>query len=513
MRRRDFLNLSASASAASIIPLRIDEPVQSATVTINARHEIGRIDKKLYGHQLEHLERIVYGGVFDPSSKFADETGLRTDVIQAVKQMGGAHIVRWPGGNFASYYRWKDGIGPRASRPRRFDVTWKTYESNHFGTDEYLALCRKLNCEPFITANMGTGSIEEACQWVEYCNKAKREPRVNIWGLGNEHFGPWQVGHYTAEEYGRRAAQYAQFMRAVDSSIKFVGVGVMSTEGWNETVLKHCGEELDWLSVHLYGHRYFHDQVDDFDQSVATPVFFEREMQAMADQIKNAETKLRRSGKEPIKICLEEWNTRHNLGVALFRESPRNIVDALFVAGVFNACHRLSSRVTMSNYIYLVNAHAPLFVRPDGVVRHATYDVFRLYSTVMQPRAVLTQVESSTFSADIPGDTMRDSRPGQTNKVVAKRIDASATVSEDGRSLAVALLNRERARTVRVKLDIQRARLSGRGTLHTLTAPTLTAINSLERPSNVHAVSRAYNNSSYVDLPPHSVNILEMSLE
>ncbi|MGH9846879.1 MAG: alpha-N-arabinofuranosidase, partial [Blastocatellia bacterium] len=186
MKRRTFLNVTTSAVIGAMSGARVNAGYQStgqssaiqAAVTINPKQELGRIDPKLYGHQIEHLERVVYGGFFDPQSRFADKDGLRNDVIEAVKEMGWARVMRWPGGNFASYYRWKDGIGPRDKRPRRYDVVWQNYESNQFGTDEFLALCRRLECEPFITVNMGSGSVEEACQWVEYCRLEKRQPPV-----------------------------------------------------------------------------------------------------------------------------------------------------------------------------------------------------------------------------------------------------------------------------------------------------------------------------------------------
>ena len=243
---------------------------------------------------------------------------MRSDVIRAIQDMGGARILRWPGGNFASYYRWKDGIGPREKRPRRFDVVWRNYESNHFGTDEYLALCRKLNCEPFITVNMGNGGLEEACEWVEYCRRDKRQPAVRVWGLGNETYGPWQVGHSSAAEYARKAKQFGQFMRAVEPDLQYVGVG-HKDEAWNDAVLKGCGSLLDWLSIHLYAHRHFLDGEDDYDSTVAAPAVFERSMRNMADQI--AEWERTSPRQKPLQICLEEWNVRH------FKKGAQNAVN------------------------------------------------------------------------------------------------------------------------------------------------------------------------------------------
>lgn len=503
MNRRTFLSLPAGLAYAAT--------PASATVTIDAARETGRIDPMVYGHFLEHVERVVYGGVFEPGSKFSDPMGLRLDVIDAIKEMGGARILRWPGGNFVSYYHWKDGIGPREKRPRRFSVVWRERESNQFGTDEYLALCQKLECEPFITANLGNGTIEEACEWVEYCRHSDRKPPVVYWGLGNEHYGPWQVGHYTAREYGRKARQYGQFMRAVSPDIKLVGVG-NNNEAWNEGVLEECGPLIDWLTIHLYGHRYFLDGVDDYDAITATPELFYRDMKAMADQLDAYETKAPR--KEPIRISLEEWNDRHfktGGGTArnpgLIRESPRNIVDALFVCGVFNACHRLAPRVAMSNYVFILNAHGPLFAYPNGLLKTAVFDAFRLYATKMQPVAVPAEVAGAeTYSATFRWE-------GREQTARASRLDVSASRSPDRRKLAIALLNRDRTKPYRVALNVKGAAPGPGAVLHTLHSPDLLAVNSLTEPNKVRSVTRPLDGRvTSIDLLPHSVNILELPL-
>ncbi|HEV7332356.1 MAG TPA: alpha-L-arabinofuranosidase C-terminal domain-containing protein [Flavisolibacter sp.] len=516
MDRRNFLNLSTLTGAGIFTgldslagsPFVSSLFAEQASVTIHSKKEIGRIDKRIYGHFLEHVENVVYGGIYDPSSKFADEAGLRTDVMKAIKEMGGAQVIRWPGGNFVSYYHWKDGIGPKKNRPTKFDVVWKQTENNHFGTNEFLDLCRKLECEPFITANMGNGTIEEACEWVEYCKKVKNAPPVKLWGLGNEHFGPWQVGYYTAEEYGRKSQQFGQFMRAVDKDIELVGVGFTEPE-WNETVLKHCGDQLDWLTIHLYGHRNLSDGGEDFDQLMITPALFEKEINEMSDVLAAYEKK---SGKEkPIRICLEEWNDRHRRDGKLWRESPRNIVDALFVAGVFNSCQRLSSRVAMSNYVFLLNAHAPIVVKKEGVLKSATFDVFRLYATAMQPVAVQADVEAPSFTAK-PVDEIGYRVDRET--ATAKRLDVSATRSVDGRKMSISLINRDRSKTMNVKLNLKDQKLAPGYTWHTLHSSDLTAINTIENPNKVRSTTKTFTTyPESVELKPNSLNIIELKLE
>jgi alpha-N-arabinofuranosidase len=513
MNRRTFTYGITALPFLASFPTRIwataAMPAATARVTIDPRQEIGRIDPKVYGHFLEHLERVIYGGVFDPGSAKSDAEGIRQDVVAAIRQMGGAQVLRWPGGNFASYYHWQDGIGPVGMRPRRYDVTWKNWESNQFGTDEYLTLCRELACEPFLTANLGDGTLREACEWVEYTRMQHRNPPVKIWGLGNEHYGAWQVGHYTAQEYGCKAQQFGQFMRTVSPDLQYIGVGY-SDPAWNEAVLAECGSYLDWLSLHHYTHRYFLDGVDDFDSTVAAAVDFERALGAMSAQLDELEPKMKR--KKPLEICLEEWNGRHmkragdsaDSGEQLLRESPRNIVDALFVAGVFHACQRLSRRVTMTNYVFLVNAHGPLMVYPNGVLKSALFDVFRLYATVSHPVAVAAKTESETFHAQVhPGD-------GDV-EVTAERIDAAATRSVDGRHITVSLINRYRDRACRIQLQFAHGRPSSLAQWHLLRADSLTEINTLENPDRVRSHSEKLSIASgYVDMPPASVGHLEL---
>lgn len=511
MNRRDFIGISALSGVglfAGIHALKASPLAQQATVTIDPKKELGRIDKRIYGHFLEHVENVVYGGIYDPSSKFADDKGLRTDVIQAIKDMGGAQVIRWPGGNFVSYYHWKDGIGPRAARPRRYDVVWKGYESNHFGTDEFLDLCKKLECEPFITANMGNGTIEEACQWVEYCKNIKGAPPVKLWGLGNEHFGPWQVGHYTAEEYGRMAQQYGQFMRSVDPTIELVGVG-FTDPAWNETVLKHAGKQMEWLTLHLYGHRDFYEGADDYDQLMATPDLFEREIKEMTDVLDAYESK--NNSDKKIKICLEEWNDRHRKADKLWRESPRNIADALFIAKVFNLCQRHSSRVAMSNYVFLLNAHAPIVVRPEGVIKSATYDVFRLYATATQPVAIQANVDSPSFTADVKETIGWTSDAG---RVTTKSLDASVTRSVDGKKMTLSLVNLDKRSKMNVRLNILNQKLKPGYTWHTLSSDDLKAFNTMEVPDKVRSTSKKVKGvPETIELNPHSLNFIELECE
>ena len=238
-------------------------------IWLNPLRTAGAIDRNIFGGFAEHMHRCIYGGIYDPGSPQADDQGLRLDVIDALRRQG-MPIVRYPGGNFVSGYRWRDGVGPRDERPARLDLAWHALESNHFGTDEFIRFCRLLEAEPFLVVNCGDGDLREARDWLEYCNGTQptepvklrqahgfAEPHnVRYWGIGNEVDGPWQIGHKNAAEYARAYAEFAKSMKLVDPTIKLVAAG---TSDWTADVvdtarllLQQAGPLVDYLDIHWY---------------------------------------------------------------------------------------------------------------------------------------------------------------------------------------------------------------------------------------------------------------------
>ena len=195
LTRRSF---SAALAAAPALLKGRQGSSHNARIQVDTRRKIGEIDRKLYGNFLEHLGRCIQGGVFEEGSRLSDKDGFRKDVMQAVEDLH-VPILRWPGGNLSSNYNWRDGIGPRDERPRRLEMAWGTIEDNRFGTHEFLDYVSRIGAEPYICANLGTGSWDEAQQWVEYVNfdgdttttrlrinNCRDKPwKVNYWGLGN----------------------------------------------------------------------------------------------------------------------------------------------------------------------------------------------------------------------------------------------------------------------------------------------------------------------------------------
>ena len=195
--------------------------------TFNGSRSLGKISPMIYGHFIEHFHRQIYGGVYDPQNPLSDEAGLREDVMEAMRKIK-IPILRWPGGCFVSSYHWKDAVGKK--RTPLFDKAWRVEDPNTFGTDEYIDMCRKLECEPYICTNAGTGTAEEMSDWVEYCNLEtegqyakwriengyEKPHAVKYWSIGNENYGKWEIGAKSADEWGRLVLEAAKMIKHVD---------------------------------------------------------------------------------------------------------------------------------------------------------------------------------------------------------------------------------------------------------------------------------------------------------
>lgn len=253
------MNLKRTMLAALVAAVLIPGGLWARGKTGNARIKVdierqkGEIDRNIYGNFVEHLGRCIYGGLYEPGSPLSDEKGYRRDVLEATRALR-TSLVRWPGGNFVSGYHWEDGIGPQAGRPTRIDLAWGFRESNAFGTDEFVEWCRRAATEPYFCVNLGTGTMDEARNWVEYCNVEKgtywsdlrrrngyeKPHKVKYWALGNEMDGQWQMGHKNAEDYGKFALETAKLMKWIDRDIKLVVPGRATTTATGSTGTVPC---------------------------------------------------------------------------------------------------------------------------------------------------------------------------------------------------------------------------------------------------------------------------------
>ncbi len=397
-------------------------------VTIDLDNVIGEINPYIYGHFIEHLDGCVYGGIWNGK----DFNQPVIDLIKALKPP----IVRWPGGNFASGYHWLDGIGPVEKRPPKLDLAWNAIDPNTFGTDEYIKFCRLLNTEPYICVNMGSGTAEEAANWVEYCNRpagsyyanlraanGNPEPyKVKFWGLGNEVYGDWQIGHTDARTYALQAAEFSKRMKWVDKSIKTIAVGCDDPQ-WNWEVLRIAGRYIDYISLHKYYGN------PDYYELVASPLEAEESLERLAATI------LAATGERRIKIAFDEWN--------IWTDNPR-LTEAIFAAGIFNALHRLCEDVHIACQAQLVNV-LPLIKNDEKGARPTPpYFVFKLYANNALPLSLQTKVESETYVSRAWGRARR-----------VPFVDVTTTADREKKRLVLFIVNRDRENSRKCEIRIK----------------------------------------------------------
>lgn len=388
----------------------------TASVTVDPAFTVGPVRPRTFGSFVEHLGRCVYTGIHEPGHPTADADGFRGDVLELTRELG-VTTVRYPGGNFVSGYRWEDGIGPVAERPRRLDLAWHSTEPNLVGVDEFVRWCRAAGVEPMMAVNLGTRGVQEALDLLEYCNgtgdtaladlrraNGSEEPYgIRMWCLGNEMDGPWQIGHKTAEEYGRLAAETARAMRMIDPDLVLVACGSsgsgMPTFGeWERIVLTESYDQVDMVSAHAY----YYEEDGDLASFLASAV----DMDHFIESVVATADAVRAAGKHDkrIAISFDEWNVWYQKRAEskvpegddwpvapVLLEDKYNVADAVVVGDLLISLLRHTDRVHAASLAQLVNVIAPIMTEPGGrswrqtifhpfalTARHAAGEVLRL---------------------------------------------------------------------------------------------------------------------------------------
>ncbi|MHC5216556.1 arabinosylfuranosidase ArfA [Enterococcus sp. LJL128] len=421
---------------------------------INKYFSISEVDPRLYGSFIEHMGRAVYEGIYQPNHPSADEQGFRQDVLALVKELK-VPLVRYPGGNFLSGYNWEDGIGPVAERPKRLDLAWRTTETNEVGLHEFYEWAKKAETEINMAVNLGTRGIDAARNLVEYCNYKEgsywsdlrkknglKDPlNIKTWCLGNEMDGPWQIGHKTAEEYGRLAAETAKAMKLVDDSIELVVCGSshshMPTFGdWELEVLEHTYDYVDYLSLH----QYYGNQEDDLDNYLARSLdmdAFITGVTAMCDAVK-----AKKHSKKQLNLSFDEWNiwyhsNEHDETVKPWQVAPPlledhyNFEDALLLGCLLITLLKHSDRVKIACLAQLVNVIAPIMTEKDGEAwRQTIFYPFMQVSNFGRGTVLKPLIESESY---------------QTKDFEAvPYLESIAVLNEEANELVVFAVNRSR---------------------------------------------------------------------
>jgi alpha-N-arabinofuranosidase len=510
--RRDFTRALIAlpfAARAQQGPLR-------ARVKIDTDRTIGAIDPKIYGNFIEHLGRCIDGGVFEEGSPLSDANGFRRDVMDAAKKLN-VTVLRWPGGNFVSNYNWKDGIGPRDERPRRLEMAWGTVESNRFGTHEFLEYAQMLGTEPYVAVNLGTGTWTEAQQWVEYVNSSqdtamtrarkqngRQDPwKVTYWGLGNEMDGPWQMGHRSAEDYGKFALEAAKLMRWTDPNIKLIAAGSshfgqgIDWIGWNRTILEYLKRHIDYLAIHLYVGNRDNDYYEFLSSSVDLDERIET-TEGVINAAMSGEPRDRR-----IYIAWDEWNVWYRARGTQQRgrrilEERYNLEDALVVATLLSSFVNHAHIIKMANMAQLVNVIAPIFTDEKGMFLQTIYYPLYLFANNTKGNALELFVESPKYESKRFG--------------LVPYLDTSA--GYDGGTLVLNVVNRHRDQAIDAEFETQDKQFAGPVEIAEVNGPDIKAENDFgsTKVQTVMRSTKAEGRRLRYRLPPHSYTMLKAKL-
>ncbi|MDR2078644.1 MAG: alpha-N-arabinofuranosidase [Treponema sp.] len=400
-------------------------------IVVKTQDGTTRISRHIYGHFSEHLGRCIYGGYWvgnDPEAAacIPNTGGIRNDVVAALRHIRIPNL-RWPGGCFADEYHWKDGIGPGESRPRMINTHWGgVTEDNSFGTHEFLALCELLGCEPYICGNVGSGTVQELSQWVEYCNfdgispmaeLRKKNGRtrpwgVRFWGIGNENWGCG--GNMTAEFYADNYRRYAVYARNYGRSKLYkIACGPSdSNYAWTRTLMEKtrspAGPLLDGLSLHYYtipGDWSNKGSATDFNEGdwfvTMKKACFTAELLRRHGEIMDEYDPDRRVG-----LIMDEWGTWYDVEPGTnpgFLYQQNSLRDALAAGIHFNIFNNNAQRLFMANIAQTINVlQSVILTQGPRMVLTPTYHVFDMYKVHQDAVMLPVHLESETISTGLP---------------------------------------------------------------------------------------------------------------
>ena len=486
-----------------------------ARIAINPTDPIGAINPNLYGHFAEHLGRCIYGGIWvGEDSRIPNTEGFRTDVLEALRRLK-PPVIRWPGGCFADDYHWQDGIGPRAQRPRRVNIHWgEVVESNEVGTQEFVRFCRLVGAAPYICGNVGSGTVRELRDWVEYCNfpgdSALSRQRaadggaapldVLYWGIGNENWGCG--GSFSPEDYCTEYRRYASFVRGFGQRLFLIACGPNGNDvEWTTRFFRKLRKDYwDFGNLHGFAAHYYCGSAgtateyttDEWYRLLARGLEMEKlvvQQRAAIDAFDPA----RRIG-----LLVDEWGTWHPVEPGtnpsfLFQQST--LRDAVVAASTLDIFNRHADKVVMGNIAQTVNVlQAMVLTQDERMLVTPTGHVYEMYAPHQAGQAVRLLVE--TEAAGFRNGDKDDSLPA-----------VAGSASLKGKTLFLTLTNSHAADRVAVEVELlggARARAAAArvltGEIHSHN--TFDQPHTLEpRPFAVKASGQAFA----VELPPASI--------
>ncbi|MHB8863969.1 MAG: alpha-N-arabinofuranosidase [Pirellulaceae bacterium] len=491
-----------------------------ARLILHADQAAGTVNRNIYGHFAEHLGHCIYGGLWvGEDSPIPNTRGIRNDVAAALTALN-IPVLRWPGGCFADEYHWKDGIGPREQRPQMINTHWGgVVENNHFGTHEFLDLCEQIGAEPYICGNVGSGSVQEMMEWVEYMTSDAQSPmanlrrqngrdepwRVRYFGVGNESWGCG--GNMRPEFYADQYRRYNTFVKNYAGNRIFrIACGANSADyNWTEVLMKQAGDKMNGLSLHYYtiatGNWGKKGSATEFDESLWHATL--RRTLFMEELItKHGEIMDRFDPKKRIGMIIDEWGTWYDVEPGTnpgFLYQQNSLRDALVAALNFHIFHRHADRVAMANIAQTVNVLQAMVLTDDAkMLRTPTYHVFEMFKVHQDGTYLPTQLETEDYVLD-------------NQRLPA--VSASATRDKEG-NVQLSLVNTDPHQARPVECQIVGATLTSLAG-RVLTAPEMNAHNTFESPDAVQPApftdAALEGETLRVTLPPKSVVILHLA--
>jgi alpha-N-arabinofuranosidase len=496
-------------------------PAKSTNVNriiVNADLGKERISKYIYGHFSEHLGHCIYGGFWvGRESSIPNTRGIRNDVVAALRRVN-IPVLRWPGGCFADEYHWQDGIGPYENRPCMVNTHWGgVTEDNHFGTHEFMDLCEQLRCEPYICGNVGSGTVREMQQWVEYLTFGGQSPMadlrrangrqepwvVRFWGVGNESWGCG--GGMRPEFYADQFRRYATYCRNFGQSRLYkIACGANSADyTWTEVLMREAGKSFNGLSLHYYTVPGTWAAKGSATQFGEGEWFTTLKKALLMDELVTRHSTVmdRYDPEKRVGLIVDEWGTWHDVEPGTppgFLYQQSTLRDALVAGVTLNILNAHCARVTMANIAQTVNVlQALILTAGDKMVLTPTYHVFEMYKVHQDATLLPTHVNCVPYAH---GD---ESIPA---------ISVSASRDNEGR-VHLSLCNLDPGHELGVSCELRGMQPTG-ATGRILTAKAIDAHNMFERRESVEPAAfdgvTLTGDTLLLDLPAKSLVVLEI---
>lgn len=492
---------------------------QDTKTTISLKPDEARnvINRNIYGQFSEHLGSCIYGGLWvGEDSPIPNTKGYRTDVLNALKALK-IPVMRWPGGCFADEYHWVDGIGPKENRPKMVNNNWGgVVEDNSFGTHEFLNLCELLGCEPYISVNVGSGSVEEMAKWIEYMTSAGDSPMANLrrengrkepWkvkfiGVGNESWGCG--GDMLPEYYADVFRRYGVYARNYDGNKLFkVACGASDYDfNWTEVLMKNAGGKMNGLSLHYY-------TVANWNSKGSATEFKENDYYFTIGKAVEIEDVIQKhiaimdkyDQKKRVGLMVDEWGTWFDVEPGTnpgFLFQQNTLRDAMVAARTLNIFQRYCDRIQMSNIAQVVNVlQAMILTNKEKMVLTPTYHVFDMYKVHMDATSIPMEITTQTKSIRDRDVTI---------------VDGTASKDKEG-LVHISLVNIDVQNAQEVSIDLKGIEASKvTGTI--LTTKEITDCNTFDKPEVVKPEAfkgaKISNGILTVKLPSKSIITLEL---